>query len=349
MYIMPRGIYPHNPPSQETRNKTSKALKNRHLTDEHKKNLSLAKKGKKTGQVPWNKGRTGVYTEESLKKMSDHSKGKPKSPEHCKNISLATKGKKGHAPWNKGVPCTEERKRKLSNTTKGRPGKPCAEETKKKLSKLNMGALNPNFGKPKSEETKEKMSESQKGKRKHPLQKETCKKMSATRTGLKRTARACEGIKRGQIEYNVGGFWYGSVKYHDKKRIYCELWNRDLWDRIDICWGYKSVLSGKTKADNHNRALSRHHVYWQPKACCGWDEDTQGYYAWINIGSNRYPKWYKHYIKGDPNKFVLLTNSEHQKCSKDKLKWIKIFEDIIDKHGGKCYFTKEEMKSIENI
>lgn len=146
------------------------------------------------------------------------------------------------------------------------------------------------------------------------------------------------------VESKLGGFWYGNVR--DNGRKYCELWNKSLWKRIDAFWDYKSSLSGLTKEDNRYKALSRHHVYWQPKACCEWDEDKQGYYAWINIGTNWKPNWYKHYINGDPNKFVLLTSKEHGIVSKDKLKWIKIFEDIIEQRGGKSYYTKEEMEKL---
>lgn len=78
------------------------------------------------------------------------------------------------------------------------------------------------------------------------------------------------------------GFWYGHPILHQmKNKIYCELWNRDLWNRIDAAWDFKSAISGETKEDNKGRDLDRHHVYWQEKACCKWDEDTSGYYAKI--------------------------------------------------------------------
>lgn len=52
----------------------------KHLSAEHKKKISEAKmgtthKGKK-GTIPWNKGKTGVYSKELLQKMSDNMKGK---------------------------------------------------------------------------------------------------------------------------------------------------------------------------------------------------------------------------------------------------------------------------------
>ena len=48
--------------------------------------------------------------------------GKPLSEERKRNISLA---KKGHTPYNKGVPATEEQKKKLSEILKNRPPQTC--------------------------------------------------------------------------------------------------------------------------------------------------------------------------------------------------------------------------------
>jgi DNA-directed RNA polymerase subunit RPC12/RpoP len=148
------------------------------------------------------------------------------------------------------------------------------------------------------------------------------------------------------IRFTGQGIWYGNPML-SRERKYCELWNKNLWVRIDAAYNYKSILSGKDKFDNGGVHLTRHHVYWQPKACCVWDEDAQGYYAWIL--NNK--KWVKYYIKGDPNKFVLLTRNEHGKmCGNkkegtDKIYWIKYLEDLIDereKQGKKCYLSKEE-------
>lgn len=156
----------------------------------------------------------------------------------------------------------------------------------------------------------------------------------------RKTAQNPEWIYK-NVEGHIGGFWYGNVRYNDSIQ-YCGLWNEDLFRRIDEAQNYQSILSGKTKFENGGRALDRHHVYWQPKACCEWDEDMQGYYAMINLGTKRKPNWYKHYIKSDPNKFVLLTHAEHTIIRKDKLGYIKIFEDLIEtKLGGICYLPKK--------
>lgn len=138
----------------------------------------------------------------------------------------------------------------------------------------------------------------------------------------------------------LGGFWYGNVRYPDPPK-YCELWCPDLWHRIDEAQNYQSILSGKTKFDNGGHALSRHHVYWQPGACCKWNEDSQGYYVRIDIGTRKHPNEIKYHIPGDPNKFVLLTKGEHDMIRKNKLAWIKIFENLITtKLGGVCYLPK---------
>jgi len=159
-------------------------------------------------------------------------------------------------------------------------------------------------------------------------------------------------VQEKRRETMIGGFWYGSVVDVERKK-YCECWNSDLWERIDEAQGYKSIISDKTREDNGGRALSRHHVYWQEKACCVWDEDVKGYYAMINIGTNGKPEMYKYYINGSPNKFVLLTREEHgmvagnKKLGTSKLTWIKVLEDLIEtKLGGKCYYTKEEYAEL---
>ena len=159
--------------------------------------------------------------------------------------------------------------------------------------------------------------------------------------GAKHKGKVMSEVSRQKmVESKLGGFWYGNVRYSDPPK-YCELWCPDLWHRIDEAQNYQSILSGKTKFDNGGRALSRHHVYWQPRACCEWDDDVQGYYAKINIGTRRKSNWYRYYIPGDPNKFVLLTTSEHQMIRKNKLKWIKVFEDLIEtKLNGVCYLPK---------
>ena len=118
-------------------------FKGRHLSEETKRKLSEANKG----QIPWNKGKTGIFSESVLQKIGEAHKG----------IEPANKGKK----------MSEEAKRKMSEAHRGKPapnkGKHYTEETKRKMSEAHRGQISWNKGKKMSEETKRKMSEARKG------------------------------------------------------------------------------------------------------------------------------------------------------------------------------------------
>lgn len=206
-------------------------------------------------------------------------------------------------------------------------GKLQSEESNKKRSESETGEKNPFYGKRHSEETREKMRNNHRNVN------------GINNPNFGKSVPYNRLMK--MVESKIGGFWYGNVRY-PASHPYCECWCPNLWQRIDEAQNYQSILSGKTKDDNGGRALSRHHVYWQPKACCEWDEDVHGYYAWINTGTVKKPHWHKHAIPGDPNKFVLITSREHGMITKDKLRWIRIFEELIEtKLGGVCYLLKE--------
>lgn len=162
-----------------------------------------------------------------------------------------------------------------------------------------------------------------------------------------------ERVRLMALESIVGGFWYGNVKNDKSKRVkkYCELWTDDLKERIRAYWGYVSALSGESETTTRKDTgacytISCHHVYYQTKACCIWDEDEHGYYAPINIGTAKDPHIFNYYIEGDPNKFVTLTKSEHKATDFNKLKWVKTFEKIIEDNGGKCYFTQQDINNL---
>lgn len=60
-------------------------------TPENLKNMSISHKGK----IPWNKGKKGIYSEESIEKMRKAGYGRTHtlSPDECLKISLKFKGK----------------------------------------------------------------------------------------------------------------------------------------------------------------------------------------------------------------------------------------------------------------
>jgi len=83
--------------SEKTKQKISKATKGvknpnygKSTSTETRKKQSDAHKN----CIPWNKGRTDVYSDEILKKMSEAKKGKHASEETRKKLSEATKGEK---------------------------------------------------------------------------------------------------------------------------------------------------------------------------------------------------------------------------------------------------------------
>ncbi len=89
--------------SEETKIKISKKLKGRHLSEETKRKLSEARKGKK--------GRN--HSEETKKKMSEAHKGKRLSEEHRRKLSEV--GKKRNI--------SNETREKMSKARKGKTGK----------------------------------------------------------------------------------------------------------------------------------------------------------------------------------------------------------------------------------
>lgn len=81
--------------TEESKAKTSAALKGKPKPEWHGANVSKAHIGKRKKYDVWNKGKTGVQTcsDESRQKMSNAGKGRPKSDEHKEKIRAALKGK----------------------------------------------------------------------------------------------------------------------------------------------------------------------------------------------------------------------------------------------------------------
>ena len=66
---MPRGIYKHKPQTEAHKNAIRQSLKGRKITWADK----IGKSNK--GNIPWHKGRTGVYSKETIKAISESKKG----------------------------------------------------------------------------------------------------------------------------------------------------------------------------------------------------------------------------------------------------------------------------------
>lgn len=136
------------------------------LTEEHRRHISESNRSgqeevrkkisetlKSKHPIPWNKGKTGVYNEETLKKISEGSKGRPgwnkgkklgpQSEEHRRKISEANKGKKKPDQKGKRKPYTEEHRKHISEGLKGKrlgvPLGPRPDNVKNKISEGRLG------------------------------------------------------------------------------------------------------------------------------------------------------------------------------------------------------------------
>lgn len=91
--------------TEETKAKISEARKGKKFSEEHKANLSESHKG----QIPWHKGKTGVYSKETIARLSKANMGKKHTEE--------TKTKIGEALT--GIKRTEETRAKMSKASEG--------------------------------------------------------------------------------------------------------------------------------------------------------------------------------------------------------------------------------------
>jgi len=100
----------------------------------------------KKGNIPWNKGKTDIYSEDTITRISNSLKG---------NIPW-NKGTIGiMKAWNKGIPMLEESKQKCRDSNKGRHLSPSTEFKKGKMS----GENHPNYGNKYTDELRKKLSE----------------------------------------------------------------------------------------------------------------------------------------------------------------------------------------------
>ena len=93
------------------------------------------------GKPSWNKGKTGIYSDETITKISESTKVAMRDPILRRHLSDVKKGKPS---WNKGMKLSDEQKQKISDALKG---KKLSNETKEKISLKTKGEKNGMFGK----------------------------------------------------------------------------------------------------------------------------------------------------------------------------------------------------------
>lgn len=112
--------------SDETKRKISESNTGKFVSNESREKMSKSK----VGTIPWNKGKCGIYSDETRQAMSEGKKGKPSprkgvtlSEETRRKLSDAKKGKPSPKRGKKYSPLSEEHKKKLSAIHKGKPSK----------------------------------------------------------------------------------------------------------------------------------------------------------------------------------------------------------------------------------
>jgi hypothetical protein len=238
------------------------------------------------------------------------------SEEHRRKLSEAKKGK----------PLSEIHKKHMSEALKGRKPNVFTDEYRMKLSESKKG-------KPLSEEHKKHMSESLKGRKSNVFTEEYREKLSKAKKGKslseehkKHMSESLKGRKMPPFtkehRKNIGdahrgeksGCWKGGISFEP----YCPKFNNEFRERVRAFFGYKCQKCGHVWQEGE-RKLAVHHVNYQKDSCC--NQETIPLFV------------------------PVCSTGCHAKTNYDREKWEKHFTDLINKKfGGKCYFTKEEMK-----
>lgn len=134
-----------------------------------KTHLAKVMSDRMKGRPPWNKGKTGIYSDETIARISTSLTGKIQSEETKAKRSATLKGhpnwgpehhtdetkklisdgvkanlpdtvfKPGDVPWNKGIPMATDSKEKMRKKLIGRKNGPRSEETKEKIRRAKIG------------------------------------------------------------------------------------------------------------------------------------------------------------------------------------------------------------------
>lgn len=125
--------------------------------------------------------------------------------------------------------------------------------------------------------------------------------------------------KLNHLEFLLGGFWYGNVRYPDPPK-YCEKFNKEFKERVRAYWNYQCFECGELQ---NGRKLHVHHVHYDKKMCCN----------------------------GSPQDTIPLCQSCHIKSNTNRDYWEDHFTELLyaNDPNGKCFFTKEEFNLWQSL
>lgn len=204
------------------------------------------------GQIPWNKGRTGVYSEETIKRISE---------------------------THKGMHHTEESKKKMSETRKGKMtgekhpffGKHHSEETKRKLAEKSKGRIHSEEARKKNSEGHKKLLQDPKIREKHleilcfirndpEIQKRRGQRISESKIGHSVSEETRRKISATKLEIPIEE-WKG----FSHNIPYCDKFDFPFRDRVRAFFGYACVECGTIQT---RKKLDVHHVHGKKDSCC---------------------------------------------------------------------------------
>lgn len=176
------------------------------------------------GNIPWNKGKIGIYSQESRDKMSKSLTGRKQSPETIAKRVAKNKGKKRSL----------EARLATSRALKGRPK---SEEHRRKIALINIGRTSVM-----SEETKRKISLSNKGK---------SRGLGRKRPEWERLKISESHKKRRELHHN----WKGGITPENERirsSVEYKLWRTAVFKRDN----YQCIWGGK----EHGKKLQADHI-----------------------------------------------------------------------------------------
>jgi hypothetical protein len=265
-------------------------------------------------------------SEEHRRKISEAHKGMRLSEESKRKIGAHQKGNK----YCLGRKLSEETKLKISSTKRARPhimipgpnkGKSMSEETKLKISQTLKGRI---F----TDEHRRKLCEANKGR---PCSETTRKKIKAANLGKGSGKNVSEITK---IKLSIASkkyirehpdcllgennpAWRGGLSFEP----YCPKFNNEFKERVRAFFGYRCQICGHLWQLGE-RKLAVHHVNFDKQTCCN---------------------------DSIPLFVPICTGKCHTKTNHNRPFWEDWFTEIINEfYGGKCYFSKEEMRDYVN-